>query len=89
MIAEVDRGGPAAAAGLRGATRAVQVQGQNGGSEQVPVDGDIIVAIDGLPVRTQGDLRNILETEHEAGDTITVTFIREGSEQQTQLTLAS
>jgi 2-alkenal reductase len=86
MIAEATQGEPAAQAGLRGATRVARSQD---GTAEYPIDGDVIVAIDGIPVRTLGDLRNILETEHDAGDTITITFVREGREQQTQLTLAS
>jgi S1-C subfamily serine protease len=84
MVAEVVPGGPADEAGLQGATDCVQVTS----NFCYPTNGDIIVAIDGQEVRTIGDLRNILETEHEAGDTITVTYLRDGQEQQTQLTLA-
>lgn len=84
IVAEVTPGGPAEQAGLRGATEGVQL---NDG-DTYPTNGDIITAINGQPVRTYGDLRNILETEADVGDTITVTFLREGREQQTQLTLA-
>lgn len=84
IVAEVTQGGPAEQAGLRGATEGVQL---NDG-DTYPTNGDIITAINGQPVRTYGDLRNILETEADVGDTITVTFLREGREQQTQLTLA-
>jgi len=83
MLSEVGRGGPADRAGLRGATESVQLS--NG--EQYPTNGDIIVAVNGQQVQTIGDLRNILETEADVGDTITVTFLRDGREQQTQLTL--
>lgn len=91
MIAQTDPAdGPAAKAGLKGATRVVQVRDQTGnGSVQIPIDGDIIVAIDGKPVRTVGDLQNILQTDHNAGDTITVTFVRGGQQQQTKVTLGS
>lgn len=88
QIQSVEEGGPAAAAGLQGATEGVTVE-YFGERIEYPTNGDIIVAIDNIPVRTIGDLRNILETEHEAGDTITITFLRNGQEQQTQLTLAS
>lgn len=83
IVAEVTPNGPADRAGLRGATEGVQLS--NG--DTYPTNGDIIVAINGQQVRSFGDLRNILETEADVGDTITVTFIREGREQQTQLTL--
>jgi len=90
VIEEVEQGGPADAAGLQGATEFQPVQPP--GSQQTynyPLNGDVIVAIDDIPVRTFADLRNILETEHEVGDTITITFLRNGQEQQTQLTLGS
>jgi 2-alkenal reductase len=83
MLAEVTPNGPSANAGLRGATEGVNLS--NG--DRYPTNGDIITAINGQPVRTIGDLRNILETEADAGDSVTVTFLREGREQQTQLTL--
>jgi 2-alkenal reductase len=83
IVAEVTPGGPAERAGLQGATEGVQLS--NG--ENYPTNGDIIVAINNQQVRTSGDLRNILETEADVGDTITVTFLRGGREQQTQLTL--
>jgi S1-C subfamily serine protease len=88
QLQSVTEGGPAAAAGLQGATEGVQVEYLNQ-TIDYPTNGDIITAIDNIPVRTIGDLRNILETEHEAGDTITITFVRNGQEQQTQLTLGS
>ena len=83
MLGEVTPNGPSAQAGLRGATEGVNLS--NG--QRYPTNGDIITAINGQPVRTIGDLRNILETEADAGDTVTITFLREGREQQTQLTL--
>ncbi|HEY0735534.1 MAG TPA: trypsin-like peptidase domain-containing protein [Herpetosiphonaceae bacterium] len=83
MLSAVTEGGPSAQAGLRGATEGVTLRS----GDQYPTNGDIITAINGQPVRTIGDLRNILETEADAGDTVTITFLREGREQQTQLTL--
>ena len=90
MIAGVAPGGPAEQAGLRGATEFARLRSPYTGEViEYPTNGDVIIAIDGLPVRNLGDLRNILETEHDAGDTITITFLRDGQELQTQLTLAS
>ncbi|WP_029215237.1 S1C family serine protease [Kallotenue papyrolyticum] len=83
MIEDVAPGGPAEQAGLRGATKGVRLPS----GEVYPTNGDIIVAINEHPIRTIGDLRNVLETETDAGDTITVTFVREGRQMQTQLTL--
>ncbi len=82
MIGSV-KGAQAQQAGLRGATKGAQLS--NG--EQFPVDGDIIVAINNTPIRTLGDLRNVLETQADPGDTITLTILRDGREQNTKLTL--
>ncbi len=84
MIASVTPGGPAEAAGLRGATEGVRLAD----GTRYPTNGDIIIGVNDHPIRTIGDLRNVLETETDAGDTITITFIRDGREMQTQLTLA-
>lgn len=83
MVWEAEAGSPAEQAGLRGATKAVDI----GEGAQLPTNGDIIIAINGKPVDTIGDLRNILETETDPGDTISVTFLRDGQQQETQLTL--
>jgi len=83
MVWEVERGSPAEQAGLRGATEGIDI----GDNVQIPTNGDIIIGINGKPVDTIGDLRNILETETDPGHTITVTFLRDGQQQETQLTL--
>jgi 2-alkenal reductase len=83
IVGSVTENGPAARAGLKGATRGVDI----GQGRQYPVDGDIITAINGIPVRSTGDLRNVIETSADPGDTVTVTFLREGREQQVQVTL--
>ena len=82
MIGRVEPGGAADQAGLQGATSGISIDGQ-----EYPADGDIIIAINGIPVRSFGDLRNVLETEANPGDTVTVTYLREGREQETQVTL--
>jgi 2-alkenal reductase len=82
IIGSVTPGGPAAKAGLKGATRGIKLSGT-----QYPVDGDIIVAINGVPIRSTGDLRNVIETSADPGDTITVTYLRGGRERQSQVTL--
>lgn len=86
MIQSVEQGGPAEGAGLQGATEATRVQ-YGDQTIEYPTNGDIMVALDNTPIRNFADLRNALETEHSVGDTVTVTFLRNGQEQQTQLTL--
>lgn len=62
--------------GLRGGVRQVRV-----GNMIVPVGGDIILAINGVPAKTYRDVIVYLETQTFVGDTVNVTVIRDGKEQ--------
>jgi S1-C subfamily serine protease len=57
------------------------------GNDVIVVGGDIIVAIDGQPVATGGDLRGWIENTKHPGDTATVTVLRNGSRQDFEVTL--
>jgi S1-C subfamily serine protease len=48
--------------------------------------GDVIVALDGKPVRSADDLLDLLE-QHQAGDTVQVTVLRDGQEQKVPVAL--
>jgi S1-C subfamily serine protease len=78
----IDSSGPAAQAGIQGGSRPVVING-----EQIPAGGDIIVAVDGQPVTTAGELRAYIENNRHPGDTVTVTIIRGGQRQDVQVTL--
>jgi S1-C subfamily serine protease len=78
LVFDVDPDGPAAKAGLQ-PTRTSKTNGIQ--------LGDVIVAIDKKPVRSANDLLDMLE-EHQAGQTVQVTVLRDGKEHQTQITLA-
>lgn len=82
LVFEVVPGGPAANAGLRGGRGGVFVSGRS-----MPVGGDIVVAIDGVPVRRFGDLINYLATYTSVGDVVSLTVIRERQEIQLDVTL--
>jgi S1-C subfamily serine protease len=69
-------------AGIQAGTRRVQV-----GNEAILTGGDIIVALDGQPVATGGDLRGYIENTKHPGDTATVTVLRNGQRQDIQVTL--
>lgn len=84
LVTEVQSGSPAAQAGLRAGKR----QGNYGGLE-LAYDGDIITAIDGQVVRSSDDLVSYLELETSVGDTVILTVVRDGEEQQLDLTLGS
>jgi S1-C subfamily serine protease len=83
LIVEVDAGGPAEQAGLRGGDRVVRF-----GRYNIPLGGDILVSIDGKPIQTSRDLNLYLDTQAQVGQTVQVTAIREGEEQTFSVTLA-
>jgi S1-C subfamily serine protease len=82
LIVNVLSGSPADEAGLRGGTRQLRM-----GNFQLPVGGDIIIAIDGEDVLNYKELVVYLETQTEIGDTIEITYYRDGEEQTTDLTV--
>lgn len=70
MVLALARGGSAARAGLKPATRERVL-----GFRRIPVGGDIIHQIDDTPVATLRDIQDYL-TDKKAGDVVTVHFIR-------------
>ncbi len=77
LVTGVEPGSPAARAGVRGLQ-------QSSGSYVV---GDIVVSIDGRPVREQDDLSFVLNQKR-PGDRITVEIVRAGRPARLQVTLA-
>lgn len=75
LIAQVYRGSPAAQAGLRGATDEMVF-----GNRRLLVGGDIITAIDGVPLKTWEDLDAYLAEQTEVGQTVRLTLLRQGEE---------
>ena len=82
LVQSVEQGSGAARAGLRGGSGNQQVR-----SRQVAVGGDIIVAIDGQPIRRPEDFVAYLETNKRAGDNATLTILRDGQQREVQVTL--
>ena len=83
LITQVVSGSPADQAHLRVGTR----MGDYGG-RPFAYDGDIVTAIDKQPVRASDDLLSYLEIEASVGDVVTLTVLRNGQEQQVDVTLA-
>jgi len=81
-LAEVIPGGPAEAAGLRGATRETAVDGL-----PVPVGGDVVTAVNGQPLRTFDDLLEYVALRAEVGQTVQLTVLRDGRERTIAVTL--
>jgi 2-alkenal reductase len=82
LLAEIEPGGPADKAGLRGGEREVIVSG-------IPMlaGGDIVVAIDGMTISDFDDLINYLAAHTSVGDIVTLTVVRERQEIQIELAL--
>jgi S1-C subfamily serine protease len=77
MFVRVEEGGPADSAGLRPLRR---------DSRGRVLPGDVIVAIDGRPIRSRADLTLALE-RREVGDEVTVTYVRDDQEREVRLKL--
>ena len=82
LVLEAVSGGPADKAGIRGGSREVRI-----GNYQVPVEGDIIVAIDGQALASSQDLTVYLETETTVGKAVELGIVRNGEEQVVQVVL--
>jgi len=82
IIDSITPDGPADRAGLRGSTETVEQFG-----ETISVGGDVIVAIDDRPVRQFDDLLIHLVRTKRPGDTVRLTVVRGGEEQQVTVTL--
>jgi S1-C subfamily serine protease len=76
VVLGVLKNGPAEKAGIQPTMR----------DEQQVVLGDIIVAVDGVPVRKQRDLSQIL-AKHKVGDTVVVEVIRRGKHLKVEVVL--
>jgi S1-C subfamily serine protease len=77
LVVRVFASSPAEEAGLRG------VQEDRGGNL---ILGDVISVIDDKPVKSGKDLFTVLE-EYKPGDTVTVTYLRNGQKKQAKATL--
>ncbi|BAJ64611.1 S1C family serine protease [Anaerolinea thermophila] len=79
-VLEVRPNSPAARAGLRAGTRSSSIPG-------LPAGGDLIIAVDGRPVRVFGDLLSYLMIYKRPGDTIVLTILRDNKEMEVTVTL--
>jgi S1-C subfamily serine protease len=81
LIQKVIPGGAAERAGLRGGTQQAYV-----GNTPIMLGGDLIVAIDGQQVTDPQEISALMD-RHQAGDTISVTFFRNGKQMTLKLIL--
>ena len=82
MLIQVSPMGPAAQCGLRGARRAGVYR-----LRTVPVDGDVLVAIGGTPVREFSDVLDAI-ADRRPGEKVALTYYRSGREKTCTMTLA-
>ena len=82
-LARVTSGTPAAKAGLHGATGTRTVE-----NDQYPTGGDVITAIDGQKMTSAEQLQRAIDAK-QPGDTIEVTYWRNGDTHTTQVKLAT
>ncbi|MEJ2240757.1 MAG: trypsin-like peptidase domain-containing protein [Candidatus Bathyarchaeota archaeon] len=75
LITEVISGSPADSAGLEGSDETQIIDGV-----EFPIGGDVIIAIDEIPVIIMDDLVVYMERNTIPGNTVTLTIIREGQE---------
>ncbi len=79
-VVEVVSGGPGDKAGLKAGTKTTPFVGLFSG-------GDLIVGVDGRPVRVFGELLSYLMTSKSPGDTITLTVMRANEKKDIEVTL--
>lgn len=82
MVAAVTPGGPAEEAGLQGTEETISSP-----FGELPINGDIITAINGEPVTQVADLTAYLEANTQPGDTVTLTIWRGGQTEDVPITL--
>jgi S1-C subfamily serine protease len=83
MVTEVRQGTPAADAGLRAATGSAMVDGQS-----FPTGGDVITAVDDTAVTSGTDLQTAIDAKR-PGDTVTITYTRDGSSTTVEVSLGT
>jgi serine protease Do len=81
LVDQVERGGPANQAGVRGSAERVVINGH-----RLPAGGDVITAVDGQPVTGMEDLQTLLQLAY-PGQQVALTLVREGHQVQVEVML--
>lgn len=84
IVGQVMPNSPAEKAGLRGSEQSTTIEGQS-----VNIGGDVITAIDGNPITEMEDLISYLSTNTSVNQKVTMTILRDGTEQTLEVTLAA
>ncbi len=83
LLVQLVAGSPLERAGLRGAQQQVVV-----GNRVYYVGGDVLTQVDDHPLTDLGDLKSWLESHHQVGDEVVVTYVRDAASRQVRVTLA-
>jgi S1-C subfamily serine protease len=83
LIQRVYQGSPGAAAGLRGSSKPANVLGY----QDLKSGGDVIVAIDGKPIRSADDVVRVVTFQLRPGAVATFTIVRGGQRKIVAVTL--
>ena len=81
LVLQTDASGPADKAGLRGGDSRLRF-----GRYELAVGGDVLVAVDGRPIRDLQTLSIYLQTETRVGETVLVSLVRDGAESEMPVT---
>jgi serine protease Do len=82
-VIEVQPGSVAARSGILGSSETLTLEG----GQDVPVPGDVIVAIDGDPVDEVEDITLLVTFGSDAGDEVELTIVRDGKRISVPVTL--
>ena len=84
VIVDVVKGSPADLGGLSGYTGTV-----SDNVNSYPSGGDILTAINTIPIKSMSDLLSLLFSDYSPGDSITFTILRDSSSLDLDITLIS
>ena len=84
MIVDVVKGSPADLGGLLGYTGTV-----SDNNNSYPSGGDILTAINTIPIKSMSDLLTLLFSDYSPGDSVTFTILRDSSSFDLDITLIS
>jgi S1-C subfamily serine protease len=84
LVIEVSPGGPADGAGVQGGDTPVQLNGR-----EIPIGGDVVLAINDRDVRKIDDVLGYLQQATQVGETVTLTVWRDGQIIEIPVTLGA
>ncbi len=85
LVIEVEPGGPADSAGIQGGDTPMQL----GGMPEIPIGGDVVLAINDRDVRKIDDVLGYLQQAAQVGETVTLTVWRDGQIIEINVTLGA